>query len=86
MLDGIEPGVVRELKHAVEHAAGSKDVSNVRARYIGHRLQGEVMVAVDPSLTVAESLATTGRYLAALRADENPHADALAALFGLDTE
>jgi integrase len=27
-----------------------------------------------------ESLATTGRYLAALRADENPHADALAAL------
>jgi site-specific recombinase XerD len=33
-----------------------------------------------------ESLATTGRYLAALRADENPHADALAALFGLDTE
>jgi integrase len=33
-----------------------------------------------------ESLATTGRYLAALHADENPHADALAALFGLDTE
>jgi integrase len=33
-----------------------------------------------------ESLATTGRYLAALRADENPHADALAALFGLDGE
>ena len=27
-----------------------------------------------------------GRYLAALRADENPHADALAALFGLDIE
>ena len=33
-----------------------------------------------------ESLATTGRYLAALRADENPHADALATLFGLDAE
>jgi integrase len=33
-----------------------------------------------------ESLATTGRYLAALRPDENPHADALAALFGLDAE
>jgi integrase len=30
-----------------------------------------------------ESLATTGRYLAALRRDENPHADALAALFGM---
>jgi integrase len=32
-----------------------------------------------------ESLAKTGCYLAALRADENRHADALAALFGLDT-
>jgi integrase len=30
-----------------------------------------------------ESLATTGRYLAALRRDENPHAAALAALFGI---
>jgi integrase len=31
-----------------------------------------------------ESLATTGRYLAALRTDENPHAARVAALFGLD--
>lgn len=30
-----------------------------------------------------ESLATTGRYLAALKADENPHGDDLAALMGL---
>jgi integrase len=33
-----------------------------------------------------ESLATTGRYLAALRRDENPHADALAAMFGMQDE
>jgi integrase len=33
-----------------------------------------------------ESLATMGRYLAALRANENPYADALAALFGLEAE
>ncbi len=31
-----------------------------------------------------ESLATTGRYLAALRRAENPHADIMAAMFGLD--
>jgi site-specific recombinase XerD len=30
-----------------------------------------------------ESLATTGRYLAALRRAENPHAESLAALFGI---
>jgi integrase len=33
-----------------------------------------------------KSLATTGRYLAALRADENRHADVLAALLGLNWE
>src|SRR6266496_4539421 len=46
MLDGIEPEIVRKLKHAVEHTVEHtvevKDVANVRARYIGHRLQGEV--------------------------------------------
>ncbi len=55
MLDGIEPRILRELKHAVEHAAEIKDVSNVRARYVGHRLQGEVTVAVDPGLTIADA-------------------------------
>ena len=55
MLDGVEPDIVRELRHAVEHAAEVKHVSSVRARYLGHRLQGEVTVAVDPSLTIAET-------------------------------
>lgn len=30
------------------------------------------------------SLATTGRFLAALRRAENPHADAVASLFGIE--
>jgi hypothetical protein len=33
-----------------------------------------------------KSLATTGQYLAALRADENRHADVSAALLGLNWE
>jgi len=33
-----------------------------------------------------ESLATTGRYLAALKQADNKHADALATLFGLSGE
>ncbi len=32
-----------------------------------------------------DSLATTGRYLAALHRADNPHADRLVSLFGLDT-
>jgi integrase len=33
-----------------------------------------------------ESLATTGRYLAALRRAENPHADAMATMFGMEDD
>ena len=40
----------------------------------------------DPGTARPRETGKMGRYLAALRADENPHADALAALFGLDAE
>ncbi len=73
MLDGIEPGIVRDLKHAVGHAPEVKDVPNVRARYVGHRLQGEVTVAIDPSLTVAE----TDSLVSEIKAHARDHLPAL---------
>ena len=54
MLDSIEPHIIRDLKHAAEPAAEVKNVLAVRARYVGHKLQGEMTVAIDPSLTVAQ--------------------------------
>ncbi len=79
MLDGVEPDIVRELKHAVEHAAEVKEVSNVRARYLGHRLQGEVTVAVDPSLTIAETDSLVSEIKAHAR-DHLPELDRLVVL------
>jgi len=55
MLDGVESDVLRELRHASEGAQGVRAVSEVRARWIGHRLHGEVTLAFDPDLTVAET-------------------------------
>jgi cation diffusion facilitator family transporter len=54
MLDGVEPEVVGEIQHAACEALGVEDVSEVRARWLGHRLHAEVNVAVDPELSVAE--------------------------------
>jgi cation diffusion facilitator family transporter len=54
MLDGVEPEVVEEIRHAACEVDGVEDVSEVRARWLGHRLHAEVNVAVEPGLSVAE--------------------------------
>lgn len=54
MLDGIEPKVIGEIKHAAQHVTGVRDVTEVRVRWIGHRLHAEVNIAVAPEFPVAE--------------------------------
>jgi cation diffusion facilitator family transporter len=54
MLDGVEPEVVEEIRHAACEVDGVEAVSEVRARWLGHRLHAEVNVAVDRELSVAE--------------------------------
>jgi cation diffusion facilitator family transporter len=52
LLDGIDPGVIDEVRHAVSHTAGVQGVTEVRVRWSGHRLHAEVNVAVSPELSV----------------------------------
>src|SRR5262249_9929666 len=54
MLDGVEPGVLEAAEHAARHAPGVRDVAEVRARWIGHRLTLELNVAVSPAVTVTD--------------------------------
>ncbi len=54
LLDGVNPGVIEEIRHAAGHVPGVEDVAEVRARWLGHELYAEVNVAVDPELSVAE--------------------------------
>ena len=54
LLDGVEPEAIEEIQHAACEVAGVEDVSEVRARWLGHRLHAEVNVAVAPELSVAE--------------------------------
>ena len=55
MLDGVEPQVVSELRHAAQHASGVLSVESVRARWLGHRLYAEMTLAVDPALSLADA-------------------------------
>jgi cation diffusion facilitator family transporter len=54
LLDGVEPEAIEKIRHAASHVSGVEDVSEVRARWLGHRLHAEVNIAVDPELLVAE--------------------------------
>jgi cation diffusion facilitator family transporter len=56
MLDGVEPRVMSQLRHSAERAEGVLSVQSLRARWLGHRLYGEVTLAVDPSLSLADAL------------------------------
>src|SRR5215210_3053043 len=54
LLDGVEPEVIEEIRHVAAHVPGVEDVSEVRARWLGHRLRAEVNIAVSANLSVAE--------------------------------
>lgn len=59
MLDGVEPGLVDEIRHAVEHVPSVRRVASVRARWLGHRLAVELDVAVDGNIAVREGEVVT---------------------------
>lgn len=53
-LDGVEPGVVDEIRHTAGHVDGVVSVTEVRARWLGHVLHAEINVAVASTLTVGQ--------------------------------
>src|SRR6266496_3618010 len=55
MLDGVDPAVVDEIRHTADHMAAVKEVTDIRARWLGHRLHAEANIAVDSHLTIAQA-------------------------------
>ena len=54
ILDGVDPEVVDIIRREAMEIAGVTDVSDVRVRWLGHRLHAEINVAVDQGLSVEE--------------------------------
>lgn len=59
LLDGVEPGVISDIRHAVEHVPAVRRIVTVRARWLGHRLAAELDVAIDGDATVREAEAVS---------------------------
>jgi len=52
LLDGVDPATTEEIHHAAVHVEGVKEITDVKVRWLGHRLHAEVNITVDASLTV----------------------------------
>jgi cation diffusion facilitator family transporter len=55
MLDGADPQVIEEIRRAAENVPQVKEVTEVRARWLGHRLHAELNIAVHPELTIVQA-------------------------------
>ena len=64
MLDGVDPDIVGEIREGAREINDVKEVTEVRARWLGHRLHAEINIAVDPEMTVerAHAVATEVRH------------------------
>ena len=60
MLDGVEPEVIDRIHTIAREVHGVTGVTDVRARWLGHRLRAEVNISVEPEQTVqaAHEIAT----------------------------
>jgi cation diffusion facilitator family transporter len=64
LLDGVDPTVIEDITHAVQHTPEVQEVSQVRVRWVGHRLHAELNIAVSAHLSVAQghAIATEVRH------------------------
>ncbi|MBY5767860.1 cation transporter [Rhizobium leguminosarum] len=72
-LDGVEPGITDEIRHAAEHVAGIGGLTDVKARWIGHRLHADVTISVSGDKPVTEA----NLIMATLRNELHAHLPAL---------
>lgn len=64
ILDGVEPDVPDKIKAQANQTEGVEDVSEVRVRWLGHRMHAELNVAVAQNLSVEQGhdIATNVRH------------------------
>jgi cation diffusion facilitator family transporter len=55
MLDGVDPAIIDEIRHAAVHVKDVRQILDVKARWIGHRLLADIGVQVAPDMAVADA-------------------------------
>ena len=54
LLDGVEPEIIDKVKNIAGSVEGVCEVTDLRVRWIGHRLHAEINASVSPSLSIEE--------------------------------
>ena len=54
LLDGVDPEVINEMTHSAKHVPEVLEVTEVRVRWIGHRLLADVNIAIQSDLSVEQ--------------------------------
>ena len=54
-MDGVEAGTIDTIASAVGAVDGVREVSDVRARWLGHGIRAELTIGVSPDATVVEA-------------------------------
>jgi cation diffusion facilitator family transporter len=54
LLDGVDPRVIDEVHHSARHVPDVLEVTEVRVRWLGHRLLADVNIAVPSTLSVEQ--------------------------------
>lgn len=53
MLDGVEPELIDEIEHAAAHVPRIKEITEIKARWLGHKLHVDAVISVDEGLLLA---------------------------------
>lgn len=69
LMDGVEPEIIDRMTHEAGHVAGVAEVGEVRARWVGHRMEGDAVVHADAALSLADADALARRVEDAMRAE-----------------
>lgn len=73
MLDGVDPQLIDEMRHAAAHVSAIRDLEEVRARWIGHRLHVDIVARLKEDVPVSGA----GRIADQLRQEFDEHLPAL---------
>lgn len=55
LLDGVEPEIIDEIRHSLSHVHEIIEISNIKARWVGHRVFTEINIKLDPHLTIEKA-------------------------------
>ena len=69
LMDAVDPTLVTKIEHQAEQVDSVRSVSNVRVRWVGHRLMADLTIEVDGSLTVAQGHAVATAVRSRLQAN-----------------